>query len=192
MSVTGGNTIGTALLPRHGTFGGGGDRATCTRNSFIPDTKVLMEDGSTKAIEELEPGDRAMIGKGPLPRQLAKLGELWRDLGRYPLHSLPDMLSRDGQPQGAGSEPSLGKPPQVVGDACRAGRSAAERPSRWRYGRGDAGRGEECGRSEREVVGVPCVSGEFGEFAQTASHVDDLRGVGAGAVPAVAEPQRAA
>ncbi|MEU0074241.1 hypothetical protein ABZ027_32605 [Streptomyces sp. NPDC006332] len=99
------------------------------------------------------------------------------------------MLSRDGQPQGAGSECRLGELPEVVGDARCGGRDAAEWPSRWWYGRGDAGRGEECGRGEDEAVGLPCVSCQF---VQPSSHLGDLRGIGAGAVPAVAEPQHAA
>ncbi|MFE5515044.1 polymorphic toxin-type HINT domain-containing protein [Streptomyces sp. NPDC056529] len=42
--------------------GDGGDAgATCPiRNSFTPDTKVLLADGSTKAIKDLKPGDKVL------------------------------------------------------------------------------------------------------------------------------------
>ncbi|MFJ6246261.1 MULTISPECIES: polymorphic toxin-type HINT domain-containing protein [unclassified Streptomyces] len=42
--------------------GGGGDTgATCPiRNSFAPDTKVLLADGTTKAIKDLKPGDKVL------------------------------------------------------------------------------------------------------------------------------------
>lgn len=37
---------------------GGGD--SCTTNSFTPDTKVVMADGTTKAIKDLRPGDEVI------------------------------------------------------------------------------------------------------------------------------------
>ncbi|WP_432017300.1 polymorphic toxin-type HINT domain-containing protein, partial [Streptomyces hydrogenans] len=41
--------------------GGGGDGATCPiRNSFTPDTHVLLADGTSKPIKDLKPGDQVM------------------------------------------------------------------------------------------------------------------------------------
>ncbi|MFD4153695.1 Hint domain-containing protein [Streptomyces hydrogenans] len=41
--------------------GGGGDGATCPiRNSFTPDTRVLLADGTSKPIKDLKPGDQVM------------------------------------------------------------------------------------------------------------------------------------
>ncbi|MFI7078358.1 ricin-type beta-trefoil lectin domain protein [Micromonospora sp. NPDC049903] len=39
---------------------GGGD-SCAVPNSFVPGTKVLMADGSTKAIEDVEPGDKVVV-----------------------------------------------------------------------------------------------------------------------------------
>jgi hypothetical protein len=41
--------------------GGSGGAASCdTRNSFTPDTQVLMADGTTKAIKDIKPGDKVI------------------------------------------------------------------------------------------------------------------------------------
>ncbi|MFD7258420.1 polymorphic toxin-type HINT domain-containing protein [Streptomyces sp. NPDC059874] len=40
--------------------GSGGDGTSCVTNSFTPDTPVLMADGTTKAIKELEVGDQVL------------------------------------------------------------------------------------------------------------------------------------
>lgn len=41
--------------------GGGGDGgSSCVSNSFTPETKVLLADGSTKAIKDLKPGDKVL------------------------------------------------------------------------------------------------------------------------------------
>ncbi|MFD9799897.1 polymorphic toxin-type HINT domain-containing protein [Streptomyces sp. NPDC059071] len=41
--------------------GSGGDVPSCpVRNSFTPETKVLLADGSTKAIKDLKPGDKVL------------------------------------------------------------------------------------------------------------------------------------
>jgi hypothetical protein len=79
-------------------------------------------------------------------------GELRRDLGCDPLHRLPEMLSGNGQPHGAGGEPRLGESPEFVGDAAWAGCSAAEQAPRWRCRHGDAGRGEERGRGKGQAI----------------------------------------
>ncbi|PAZ09310.1 hypothetical protein CLM62_47305 [Streptomyces sp. SA15] len=41
-----------------GDGGGGSGADSCLTNSFTPDTKVLLADGSTKAIKDLKPGDK--------------------------------------------------------------------------------------------------------------------------------------
>lgn len=43
-----------------GSDGGSGDGASCTINSFTPETRVLMADGSTKAIKDVKVGDKVM------------------------------------------------------------------------------------------------------------------------------------
>ncbi|MFC8504971.1 polymorphic toxin-type HINT domain-containing protein [Streptomyces sp. NPDC057411] len=45
-------------VERGGDGGGGGSCAV--RNSFTPETKVLLVDGSTKAIKDLKPGDKVL------------------------------------------------------------------------------------------------------------------------------------
>lgn len=41
--------------------GGSGGAVSCnTRNSFTPDTQVLMADGTTKAIKDIKPGDKVI------------------------------------------------------------------------------------------------------------------------------------
>ena len=56
--------------------------------------------------------------------------ELRHDLGCDPLHRLLHAFSRNRQPQRAGGEPRLGQVPEVVDDARRSGRGAAQWPSR--------------------------------------------------------------
>ncbi|NBE81923.1 hypothetical protein GVV04_13200 [Micromonospora sp. NEAU-HG-1] len=62
-SKPGGSTGGGARS-KGGASGGGGDgKAADTEpgcNSFVPGTKVLMADGSTKSIEDVKPGDKVM------------------------------------------------------------------------------------------------------------------------------------
>ena len=40
--------------------GGSGAAASCTKNSFTPDTGVLMADGTTKLIKDIKPGDKVL------------------------------------------------------------------------------------------------------------------------------------
>ncbi|MFI7367667.1 RHS repeat-associated core domain-containing protein [Streptomyces sp. NPDC050149] len=40
--------------------GGSGGAASCTRNSFTPQTQVLMAEGSTKPIKDIKPGDKVI------------------------------------------------------------------------------------------------------------------------------------
>ncbi|MFJ3901750.1 ricin-type beta-trefoil lectin domain protein [Streptomyces sp. NPDC090025] len=40
--------------------GGGGEGGSCATNSFVPGTKVLMADGSTKPIEQVKTGDKVV------------------------------------------------------------------------------------------------------------------------------------
>ncbi|WP_018587892.1 polymorphic toxin-type HINT domain-containing protein [Salinispora arenicola] len=39
---------------------GGSSGASCKTNSFVPGTRVLMADGSTKPVEEVQPGDKVL------------------------------------------------------------------------------------------------------------------------------------
>ncbi|NBE81921.1 ricin-type beta-trefoil lectin domain protein [Micromonospora rubida] len=62
-----GGSTGGASRSKGGTSGGGGDGKaadgggeSCKTNSFVPGTKVLMADGSAKAIEDVKPGDKVM------------------------------------------------------------------------------------------------------------------------------------
>ncbi|MFV2019020.1 ricin-type beta-trefoil lectin domain protein [Micromonospora sp. LOL_023] len=60
-SKPGGNT-GASTRSNGGSSGGGGKPAdSCPlNNSFTPGTKVLMADGATKPIEQVEPGDKVI------------------------------------------------------------------------------------------------------------------------------------
>jgi len=53
------DAINTALLG-YLTGGAGAGKAEPPCNSFVPGTKVLMADGTTKAIEDVEPGDKVL------------------------------------------------------------------------------------------------------------------------------------
>ncbi|MEV6349920.1 ricin-type beta-trefoil lectin domain protein [Actinoplanes sp. NPDC051851] len=62
-----GGESGASHRSDSGSSGGGGDGKadgggeSCTTNSFVPGTKVLMADGSTKPIEQVEPGDEVTV-----------------------------------------------------------------------------------------------------------------------------------
>ncbi|MFJ6738124.1 RHS repeat-associated core domain-containing protein [Streptomyces sp. NPDC091279] len=43
-----------------GDSGGGGEGSSCSANSFTPDTRVLMADGSTKPIKDVKAGDQVL------------------------------------------------------------------------------------------------------------------------------------
>ncbi|WP_431921175.1 ricin-type beta-trefoil lectin domain protein [Micromonospora wenchangensis] len=59
-SKSGGSSGGSARSNGGSSGGGAGD--ACTRpNSFLPGTRVLMADGSTKRIEQVKPGDRVRV-----------------------------------------------------------------------------------------------------------------------------------
>ncbi|MER5333983.1 ricin-type beta-trefoil lectin domain protein [Micromonospora sp. NPDC002717] len=57
-----GGSSGSSARSNGGSSGGGGagraDDGSCLTNSFVPGTKVLMADGSTKPIEDVKPGDK--------------------------------------------------------------------------------------------------------------------------------------
>jgi hypothetical protein len=59
---SGGSRNGSGKEDSGGDGGGsGGDGASCPiNNSFTPDTKVLMADGSTKAIKDVKAGDKVL------------------------------------------------------------------------------------------------------------------------------------
>ncbi|SCF30121.1 RHS repeat-associated core domain-containing protein [Micromonospora chokoriensis] len=59
-----GGASGASGRSSGGTSGGGGagkPDGECLTNSFVPGTKVLMADGSTKPIEDVEPGDKVQV-----------------------------------------------------------------------------------------------------------------------------------
>ncbi|MEU9506508.1 ricin-type beta-trefoil lectin domain protein [Micromonospora sp. NPDC048170] len=56
-----GGSSGSSARSNGGTSGGGGAGKadeSCLTNSFVPGTKVLMADGSSKPIEDVKPGDK--------------------------------------------------------------------------------------------------------------------------------------
>lgn len=57
-------------VERGGDGGGGGSCAV--RNSFTPETKVLLADGSTKAIKDLKPGDKVLSTEEKTGKTAAK------------------------------------------------------------------------------------------------------------------------
>ncbi len=57
-SKSNGGTSGSGGSGKAGEGGGGGSRPGC--NSFVPGTKVLMADGSTKPIEQVKTGDKVV------------------------------------------------------------------------------------------------------------------------------------
>ncbi|MEU6229567.1 HYD1 signature containing ADP-ribosyltransferase family protein [Streptomyces sp. NPDC047042] len=58
---SGGSRSGSGRDDSGGESGGGsGEGASCSINSFTPETRVLMADGSTKAIKDVKVGDKVM------------------------------------------------------------------------------------------------------------------------------------
>ncbi|MFE0590379.1 ricin-type beta-trefoil lectin domain protein [Micromonospora echinospora] len=60
-----GGSSGSSARSNGGSSGGGGagragDGESCLTNSFVPGTRVLMADGSTKPIEDVKPGDKVL------------------------------------------------------------------------------------------------------------------------------------
>ncbi|WP_371659893.1 ricin-type beta-trefoil lectin domain protein [Streptomyces sp. NBC_00280] len=57
---SGGSRGGSGRDDSGGDGGSGGGSPGCTNNSFTPETRVLMADGSTKAIKDVEVGDKVV------------------------------------------------------------------------------------------------------------------------------------
>ncbi|MFE7972808.1 polymorphic toxin-type HINT domain-containing protein [Streptomyces shenzhenensis] len=57
---SGGSRSSSGKEDSGGGGGGGGGADACTANSFVPQTLVLMADGSTKPIKDVKAGDRVM------------------------------------------------------------------------------------------------------------------------------------
>ncbi|MFE2419003.1 RHS repeat-associated core domain-containing protein [Streptomyces hokutonensis] len=57
---SGGSRDGSGKEDSGGGEGGGSEGASCTANSFTPDTQVLMADGSTKKIKDVKAGDKVL------------------------------------------------------------------------------------------------------------------------------------
>ncbi|SEE21224.1 intein N-terminal splicing region/RHS repeat-associated core domain-containing protein [Streptomyces sp. 3213] len=57
---SGGSRDGSGKENSGGGEGGGSEGASCTANSFTPDTPVLMADGSTKKIKDVKAGDKVL------------------------------------------------------------------------------------------------------------------------------------
>ncbi|MFF3893195.1 ricin-type beta-trefoil lectin domain protein [Streptomyces sp. NPDC001812] len=57
---SGGSRNGSGKEDSGGSSGGGGGGCTKDDNSFTPDTKVLMADGTTKAIKDVKAGDKVL------------------------------------------------------------------------------------------------------------------------------------
>ncbi|GAB2940297.1 hypothetical protein GCM10027280_30900 [Micromonospora polyrhachis] len=56
-----GGSSGSGGAGRTDDGGGGGGSCPTDRNSFVPGTRVLMADGSTKPIEDVKPGDEVVV-----------------------------------------------------------------------------------------------------------------------------------
>ncbi|MBB2947666.1 RHS repeat-associated protein [Actinoplanes lutulentus] len=56
-----GGTSGDGGGGKSGDGAGDAGGPSCLNNSFVPGTKVLLADGSTKAIEDVEPGDEVKV-----------------------------------------------------------------------------------------------------------------------------------
>ncbi|MGW3644952.1 ricin-type beta-trefoil lectin domain protein [Streptomyces sp. NPDC000878] len=59
-SKSGGSRGGSGRDDSGGDSGSSGGSPGCTNNSFTPETRVLMADGSTKAIKDVKVGDKVM------------------------------------------------------------------------------------------------------------------------------------
>ncbi|MGX9889113.1 RHS repeat-associated core domain-containing protein [Streptomyces sp. NPDC002276] len=59
-SKSGGSRSGSGKEDSGSGSGGGSEATSCTANSFTPDTRVLMADGSTKPIKDVKAGDKVL------------------------------------------------------------------------------------------------------------------------------------